>query len=125
MKWEICVRDVSRSLRGRTRAWARIRADAGGAGREGRDQRPRQPPQRAREPTFYGSGGGRGDQASGGEAIADGNDVSDWAGAKALIDKRSDTFGRLDVLINNAGILRDRMMVNMTEQEWDSVIKVI
>ncbi|RXH04313.1 SDR family oxidoreductase [Bradyrhizobium vignae] len=61
---------------------------------------------------------------AGGEAIVDGSDVSDWAGAKALIDAAIDAFGRLDVLINNAGILRDRMMVNMTEAEWDAVIKV-
>jgi NAD(P)-dependent dehydrogenase (short-subunit alcohol dehydrogenase family) len=60
----------------------------------------------------------------GGEAIVNGNDVSDWAGARALIDEAINTFGRLDVLINNAGILRDRMMVNMTEAEWDAVIKV-
>jgi NAD(P)-dependent dehydrogenase (short-subunit alcohol dehydrogenase family) len=60
----------------------------------------------------------------GGEAIVNGNDVSDWAGAKALIDEAINTFGRLDVLINNAGILRDRMMINMTEAEWDAVIKV-
>ena len=60
----------------------------------------------------------------GGQAIANGNDVSDWAGAKALIDDAIGTFGGLDVLINNAGILRDRMMVNMTEAEWDAVIKV-
>ena len=59
----------------------------------------------------------------GGEAIVNGNDVSDWAGAKALIDDAINTFGRLDALINNAGILRDRMMVNMTEAEWDAVIK--
>jgi NAD(P)-dependent dehydrogenase (short-subunit alcohol dehydrogenase family) len=61
---------------------------------------------------------------TGGEAIVNGNDVSDWNGAKALIDAAIDRFGRLDVLINNAGILRDRMMVNMTEAEWDAVIKV-
>lgn len=61
---------------------------------------------------------------AGGEAIVNGNDVSDWAGAKALIDDAINSFGRLDVLIKNAGILRDRMMVNMTEAEWDAVIKV-
>jgi NAD(P)-dependent dehydrogenase (short-subunit alcohol dehydrogenase family) len=63
-------------------------------------------------------------QAMGGEAIVNGNDVSDWAGAKALVDAAIDRFGKLDILINNAGILRDRMMVNMTEAEWDAVIKV-
>ena len=61
---------------------------------------------------------------AGGEAIVNGNDVSDWAAAKAMIDDAVNTFGRLDVLINNAGILRDRMMVNMSEAEWDAVIKV-
>lgn len=60
----------------------------------------------------------------GGEAVANGADVSDWAGAKSMIDQAVSTFGKLDVLINNAGILRDRMLVNMTEQEWDAVIKV-
>jgi len=60
----------------------------------------------------------------GGEAIANGEDVSDWNGAKAMIDATIARFGRLDVLINNAGILRDRMLTNMSEQEWDSVIRV-
>ncbi len=61
---------------------------------------------------------------AGGEAVANGADVSDWDQAKAMIDQAVSTFGKLDVLINNAGILRDRMLVNMTEAEWDAVIKV-
>lgn len=58
------------------------------------------------------------------EAIADSNDVTQWDGAKAMIDKAVRTFGGLDILINNAGILRDRMLINMSEDEWDSVIRV-
>ncbi len=61
---------------------------------------------------------------AGGEAVADGNDVSDFAGAAEMIAQATRAFGRLDVLVNNAGILRDRMLVNMTEAEWDAVIKV-
>ena len=61
---------------------------------------------------------------AGGEAIADGHDVSDWKAAKAMIDGAVKTYGKLDVLINNAGILRDRMLANMSEDEWDAVIKV-
>ena len=62
--------------------------------------------------------------AAGGEAVANGADVSDWDQAKGMIQQAIDTFGTLDVVINNAGILRDRMLVNMTEAEWDMVIKV-
>ena len=63
-------------------------------------------------------------KAMGKEAVANGADVSDWGQAKGMIDQAVRTFGKLDVLINNAGILRDRMLVNMTEAEWDAVIKV-
>jgi NAD(P)-dependent dehydrogenase (short-subunit alcohol dehydrogenase family) len=60
----------------------------------------------------------------GGEAVANGDDVSDYDGAGRLIQTAIDSFGRLDVLVNNAGILRDRMLVNMTIDEWDAVIRV-
>jgi len=63
-------------------------------------------------------------KAAGGQAVVNGDDVSDWAGAQRMIQQAIDTYGQLDVLVNNAGILRDRMMVNMTEAEWDGVIKV-
>ena len=63
-------------------------------------------------------------QALGGEAVADGENVADFAGAKRLIDGAVAAFGRLDILVNNAGILRDRMLVNMEEHEWDAVIEV-
>jgi NAD(P)-dependent dehydrogenase (short-subunit alcohol dehydrogenase family) len=63
-------------------------------------------------------------KAKGGEAVVNGSDVSDFAQAKEMVQQAVDAFGRLDILINNAGILRDRMLVNMTEDEWDSVIKV-
>jgi NAD(P)-dependent dehydrogenase (short-subunit alcohol dehydrogenase family) len=62
--------------------------------------------------------------AAGGEAVADGHNVADFAGAKAMIDAAIETFGGLHVLINNAGILRDRVLANMTEEEWDAVINV-
>ena len=60
----------------------------------------------------------------GGEAVANGDDISDWDGAERLVNAAVDTFGGLDILINNAGILRDRMLTNMSEAEWDAVIKV-
>ena len=63
-------------------------------------------------------------KAAGGEAVANTDDISTWDGAKSLIQLAIDTFGTVDVVVNNAGILRDRMMVNMTEAEWDAVIKV-
>jgi NAD(P)-dependent dehydrogenase (short-subunit alcohol dehydrogenase family) len=63
-------------------------------------------------------------KAAGGDAVANGDDVSDWNGAQRMIQQAIDAFGRLDVLVNNAGILRDRMVVNMTEAEWDAVIRV-
>jgi NAD(P)-dependent dehydrogenase (short-subunit alcohol dehydrogenase family) len=63
-------------------------------------------------------------RATGGEAVANGDDVSEWKGAERLVRTALETYGRLDVLVNNAGILRDRMLVNMTEGEWDKVIQV-
>jgi NAD(P)-dependent dehydrogenase (short-subunit alcohol dehydrogenase family) len=63
-------------------------------------------------------------RATGGEAVANGDDVSEWTGAERLVRTALETYGRLDVLVNNAGILRDRMLVNMTEGEWDKVIQV-
>ena len=62
--------------------------------------------------------------AAGGEAFADGENVADFAGAERLIRRAVDELGRLDILVCNAGILRDRMLVNMTEEEWDAVIAV-
>jgi NAD(P)-dependent dehydrogenase (short-subunit alcohol dehydrogenase family) len=63
-------------------------------------------------------------RAAGGDAIANAEDVSTWSGAEALVTSAIETFGRLDVVVNNAGILRDPMLVNMTEAEWDAVIAV-
>ena len=62
--------------------------------------------------------------AAGGEAVVNGDDVADWAGAENLINTAIGTYGRLDVLVNNAGFLRDRMLVGMSEQEWDAVVRV-
>jgi NAD(P)-dependent dehydrogenase (short-subunit alcohol dehydrogenase family) len=63
-------------------------------------------------------------KAAGGEAVVNGDDVSDWAGAQRMINQAVETFGDLHVLVNNAGILRDRVLANMLEDEWDAVIKV-
>ena len=63
-------------------------------------------------------------RAAGGDAVANHDDVATWEGGQALIRSAIDTYGGLDVLVNNAGILRDRALVNMTEEEWDSVTNV-
>jgi NAD(P)-dependent dehydrogenase (short-subunit alcohol dehydrogenase family) len=62
--------------------------------------------------------------AMGGEALANGSDVADFDSARQMIQQAIDTFGGLDVLVNNAGFLRDRMLVNAAEDEWDAVIRV-
>jgi NAD(P)-dependent dehydrogenase (short-subunit alcohol dehydrogenase family) len=63
-------------------------------------------------------------KAAGGEAIANHDDVADWEGSQRMVNAAIETFGDLHILVNNAGILRDRVLVNMTEQEWDDVIRV-
>lgn len=63
-------------------------------------------------------------KAAGGEAVADGNNVASWEGAHALVQRALDTFGRLDGVVNNAGVLRDTIFHKMTEAEWDPVVDV-
>lgn len=63
-------------------------------------------------------------EAAGGEAVANAADVADWDQAGAMIAQAIDTWGRLDTLVCNAGFLRDRMLAGMSEDEWDSVIRV-
>jgi len=63
-------------------------------------------------------------RAMGGEAVANTDDIADWEGGKRLIDTAIEHFGDLHVLVNNAGILRDRVLINMTEDDWDAVIHV-
>jgi NAD(P)-dependent dehydrogenase (short-subunit alcohol dehydrogenase family) len=60
----------------------------------------------------------------GGSAVANGDDVADWDGGQRLIATALEAFGGLHILVNNAGILRDRVLVNMTEDDWDSVMRV-
>jgi len=61
---------------------------------------------------------------AGGEAISNGADVADWDATRALVEQAISTFGRLDVVVNNAGILRDRMFVNTSIEEWDLIMRV-
>lgn len=63
-------------------------------------------------------------RALGAEAVVNGDDVADWDGAARLVQTALDAFGRLDVLVNNAGFLRDRMLVSTSEEEWDAVTRV-
>jgi NAD(P)-dependent dehydrogenase (short-subunit alcohol dehydrogenase family) len=63
-------------------------------------------------------------KAMGGEAVANHDNVADWEGGARLIQSAVDSFGDLHVLVNNAGILRDRVLVNLSEDDWDSVINV-
>lgn len=63
-------------------------------------------------------------RALGGEVVIDGNDVADWEGSRRLVQTAIDHFGGLDVVVNNAGIVRDRMFANATEDEWDAVLRV-
>jgi NAD(P)-dependent dehydrogenase (short-subunit alcohol dehydrogenase family) len=63
-------------------------------------------------------------RVAGGEAVANGDDIADWAGAGSLIKTALESFGRLDVLVNNAGFVRDRMFVSTSEDEWDAVVRV-
>ncbi len=63
-------------------------------------------------------------RAAGGEAIANAADIADWEQAAALVRAALDAFGRLDVVMNNAGFVRDRMFANASEEEWDAVMRV-
>jgi NAD(P)-dependent dehydrogenase (short-subunit alcohol dehydrogenase family) len=63
-------------------------------------------------------------RAAGGEAVAHGGDIATTDGATSLIRSALETYGRLDTLVNNAGFLRDRMLVNLDEDDWDAVVRV-
>jgi NAD(P)-dependent dehydrogenase (short-subunit alcohol dehydrogenase family) len=63
-------------------------------------------------------------EAAGGQAIVNGDDIADWAGAERLVGMAIEVFGGLDVVVNNAGFVRDRMFVSCSEEEWDAVVRV-
>ncbi len=63
-------------------------------------------------------------QELGGEAVVNGDDVADWDGGRRLVETALEAFGHLDAVVNNAGFLRDRMLVSATEEEWDAVVRV-
>jgi NAD(P)-dependent dehydrogenase (short-subunit alcohol dehydrogenase family) len=63
-------------------------------------------------------------EAAGGRAVASTDDVADWDGGRRVVEAALEHFGRLDVLVNNAGVLRDRMLVTMAEEDWDVVVRV-
>ncbi len=63
-------------------------------------------------------------RALGGHAVVNNDDVADWEGAKRLVQSATEAFGRLDVVVNNAGFVRDRMFANTDEGEWDAVVRV-
>jgi len=62
--------------------------------------------------------------AAGGQAIANADDIADWAGSERLVQQAISAFGRLDAVVNNAGFVRDRMFVSASEDEWDAVVRV-
>ena len=94
---------------------ARVVVNDLGVGREGQD--PGADPSPAHEVVTE-------IEALGGEAVVNGADVADWGQAEAMIASAVDRWGRLDTLVCNAGFLRDRMLANMSEEEWDSVTRV-
>ena len=63
-------------------------------------------------------------RAGGGQAVSNADSVASWEGAHRIIQAALDSFGRIDIVVNNAGIVRDRMIFKMSEQEWDAVLDV-